>query len=771
MFSLGTRLAIGTVVLAFAFLLSITEQEALAQKSLSGALPVKSVSGSEGRVKSVNELKREIRESNHRSVSDHQKPIKVTGTGKSKAELLLENKSYAEAEQEFRSEIQLKTKEFLSERDQLINRQIGLIKTLRARGEQTKAEEEFKKCFSSTATTFDTAISRDRLRLEFPDLAGKMPERENGLPTSPLSTSDIINRFRGSQHFRHSYNEDFDASDMELSLKQSLRSSESTYGKDSPQKLQTLLDLSTLYIGQFRRAETRGLLSQIGSCYAKLSSDQQHYFALSMLDIAYSLVGLRLVNESSVLYRPVLVAISASNWPMDSEINQKLSNLGAALESQQQFLDAEEVYKASLRMAEKSPGQLDALTLSTQRKHLADLLAKLKKYSTAGELYRMALDAEEKRLGPDNSVTAQTRIQLVKLYLDGGQAPEAKEMLTQILKSVESTDEAHAREYQRRLIELGDLLMRHGDLETARDIFDKSLGLALRTGTLTARDYSYHIDPLAKAFTAQGQTEQTVKLYDRFIKAFEETGKSNSRDYLNMLQQVARFYLEHDMFDSAMPRIKMRIELGKRTAPVESRSVIREFAELLNRKERYADAQSVYEEIAGEEPPKERDLFSQYLQDQMSLMLVYSHQNKYVDAERTCLRCLDALNPYLLKASPSLKVEVERLLKNEIAKNDYQSAQGILSNLIYTDFVRGSGTDVVNALMQIAWRYRATEKVISIMRQCAELAQKNYGAEDARTAQILTRFADQLRQQGMEDEASAVTKQADEIRSKLLNRK
>lgn len=62
-----------------------------------------------------------------------------------------------------------------------------------------------------------------------------------------------------------------------------------------------------------------------------------------------------------------------------------------------------------------------------------------------------------------------------------------------------------------------------------------------------------------------------------------------------------------------------------------------------------------------------------------------------------------------------------------------------------------------------------SERTTTLMRQSADLAKKTYGDSDARTAQILTRLADQLRRNGNQYEAESISNQSDEIRTKLLN--
>lgn len=686
-----------------------------------------------------------------------------TGVEKSSADVLMGKKSYVEAEKELRAEIPLQEKVLRSASDKLFALKVGLIKALIARGEQKEAEAEFKKFFDSANTTFDTDMKRDKLKLEFPGLYRLLPSAGNF-----ASWTAAARHVRFSPHIRGNY-DNFDASELEATLKQSLKTIDDVYGKDSPQRLQILLDLCSLYSGQFRRAEVRALLGPITSLYGRLSSENKHFFALNLLDIVQTLMSQRQSNESSILYRAVLSAISVSNWPFDTELSQRLSNIANSLEHNHQLLEAEEVYKATMRMAEKTPGK-DPVAMANQQKKLADFLAKLKKYSTAEELYRMALESEVKKFGTEGVVPSQTRVHLMKLCLDGGQQEEAKELLKGILTAADTIESPHAREYQRRLIEVSLLLTTHGELESARDVLEKSMLLGARTNTLVPREYTHCAESLARAFFAQGQSAEAVKLYDRMIKAFEDCDKGNSRDFTNLLQQVARFYLDNDMFNRALPLLKRRIELSKTADPSDNRYWLREFAEQLSRKERYADAATLYEAVIPDEIPKERDLLSQYLHDQLALMMVQAHQKKYTEARAVCTRCIDILAPYLKKTSSILKSEVDQILKEDMDKNDYNAANGTLSNLIYTDFVRGSGTDAVNALMQIAWRFasKEPERATTIMRESVELAKKIYGPADARTAQMLTRLADQLRRQGLGDEAASVTHQADTIRSNLL---
>lgn len=655
-------------------------------------------------------------------------------------------------------------------REKFLVQEIAYIKYLQVHGDATLAEEEFRRALAVSGTALDGSMITARLKSAFPDFYRSVPVAMVA-PDGTSFVDDVIQRFRSNNRFRHGYYDDFNASELEVALKSSVRQSERLYGENSPQVVQGLLDLCTIYIGQFRRTESRAQLSKVSLIYPKLTPEQQHFFAIPLVELASNLANSKYLGDSFLVSKPVLTAMNNNNWPFDTQLHQKLTSLASNLEGQQRYDDAEDVYKAALRMCEKSPGR-DELSLAKQQKHLAGLLVRLKKFSTAEELYGMALEIEEKNLGADNVVTMESRLNLTKLCLESGKRAEAKNLLQPVLKASESVDDAHAREFQRKLVETATTFTSHDDLESAKELLEKALALGVRTNTLTVNDYTYQLEPLARAFNTRGQTEQAVKLYDTFTKSFQDAGKSESRDYVQLLQQAARFYLDHDMFDRVMPLLRQRVALAKSVDPGDYSYRLREFAEHFQRKERYADAQMLYEELTSGEAPKNRDQLSQYMHDSLALMLSYSHQRKYAEAEKVCLRSVDILSPFMGKVSPSLETEVGRLVKTDIANHDYTSAQSTIQSLLYTDFVRGSGTDAVNALMQIAWRYNSkdSERATSLMRQSAELARKSYGETDGRTAQILTRLADQLRLHGEKTEAESVTKEADAIRTKLLNK-
>lgn len=655
-------------------------------------------------------------------------------------------------------------------REKLLQQEIAYIESLQAAGRRTLAQEEFLRALTAGGTAFDVSMINSRLKKAFPDFHF-IGTADVGAPDRSAFASDVIQRFHNNNRFRHGYDVDFDASELENVLKDSVRQCEKLNGVNSPQAVQSQMDLCILYTGQFRRAESRAQIAKIAALYPKLTSEQQHFFALPLIDLAYNINSSKLSGESSLLAKPVLTAMNTNSWPFDGELHQKLTAYASKLEGHQRYVDAEDVYKAALRMCERSP-ERDELALAKQQKHLAGLLVRLKKFSTAEELYLMALEIEEKKLGADNVVTTESRLNLAKLFLESGKRTEAKNMLQPIFRAVDSVDDAHARELQRKLVDAATTFTAQDDLESAKDLLTKALSLGTRTNTLTINDYTYHLEPLARALNARGQTDQAVKLYEAFTKSFEDAGKGDSRDYVQLLQQAVRFYLEHDMFDRAMPLLRQRLALSKSVDPGDYKYRLREFAETLHRKERHADAQLLYEELTAGDAPKNRDQLPQYLHDNLTLMLTYSHQKKYADAERVCLKSVETLSPFMGKVSPALNQEVSRLVKDDIANHDYASAQNTIQSLLYTDFVRGSGTDAVNALMQIAWRYNSkdSERATSLMRQSADLAKRNYGEGDARTAQILTRLADQLRRNGNQDEADSITKQADAIRTKLLNK-
>jgi tetratricopeptide (TPR) repeat protein len=698
-------------------------------------------------------------------------PAPVWSAGKadkSAAKVVQSKETKPAAGSDLRTRLEQKQKELVTLHKQMLDLEIAYIKSMLARGEDAKAVSETKNFLQQQLSHLDANLARDRIKLDLPDIWVKMPSQVTADAQPQLTAA--FGRWRvssGSYRFGEE-----DATDLEKFLKQTISSSETIYGANSPQKLQALFDLCALYTNQMRRSEARTLLRELALIYSKLSSEQQHYFALSFLELAYTTVSNRMVLDAAALYRPVLTAISNSNWPFDQELNQRLSNIGSYLESQQS-VDAEEVYRSALRMAEKSPNK-DPVVIAAQQRRLADSLVKLKRFTAAEELYRMALESEEKRLGANNNLAIQSRIGLIKLCLEAGKTAEAQDYLGPLLKSTDSVDDAHSREFQRKLVDLASFFTKQGDADKAYEVLRAALSLGRRTKAITINDFNYQIEPLGRALINQGKTDQAMLLCEDFIKVSDEMGKGNTREFASVLHQALRLYLEHDLFERAAPLLKRRLELARSVESDRDYSYrLREFAEIYKNKDKLAEARELYEQMVAI-TPGDRESRTQNIQDRLVLMTLYGREKRDADARACALKIVEVLSPLLEKGSPVLKAEVEQLVRSEAAANRYESVQNVISNVLYSEPVRGSGTDVVNCLMNLAWHYSGNKdstKATSLMRACVDMARKNYGERDPRTAQVLTRLSDQLHMEGKTDEANAVRLEADNIRNALLQKR
>src|SRR5262249_28309446 len=148
--------------------------------------------------------------------------------------------------------------------------------------------------------------------------------------------------------------------------------------------------------------------------------------ARNQLGLAYKLSGR--VRDAIPLYEQTLAAFQRhkdlANTPVTATV---MHNLAAAYAAAGRVADAERLYLAGLDLAAKAPNGDKFLAQGWQ--NLATFYLSEGRHTEAADLFRKALAAKEKELGPDEPNVAVTLNNLACVLLADGDAPGAEKLL------------------------------------------------------------------------------------------------------------------------------------------------------------------------------------------------------------------------------------------------------------------------------------------------------------------------------------------------------
>lgn len=211
--------------------------------------------------------------------------------------------------------------------------------------------------------------------------------------------------------------------------------------------------------------------------------------------------------EADTLLREALQIRRRAFGERSWQVGQTLDELGDLLHTRGELVDAEAVLRRALAIQLAAGGDV-----TTVKRHLANVRRDRGSVVDAEELYRESLRAAEERHGMMDPIAALTRSELAKLLAETGRHQDAETLLEHNLA-------VYATLYPRghpmvgtTLRNLGVLRLRQARPAAARDLFDQSLAAYERTlpveSSLVQRTRRY----LAEAMLELGEVDAAAEL-------------------------------------------------------------------------------------------------------------------------------------------------------------------------------------------------------------------------------------------------------------------
>lgn len=621
---------------------------------------------------------------------------------------LLREKKQSEAEAAYRQVIQKIAPTRKLDNEKLVNAYLGLAEIYAQRGSTQEALKFFELALDIAESEGVSETTREHVRRTLPELHSLIESRRDFARTGrgsavPPNRIDFpeANTLLGTD----------DATQIEVALKAIWTNVNQTYKKRGPAHIHAALNLVKLYMQQQRLGEAEMLVCQIDDIYPKLSATDQAYCVKRMLDESTQLLQHQHFRQAEHLYLAVLKGAKLTDPSL--QVNEKLSQIVDSLLANHRYTQAESLEKALLAADDKS----DDFSVTEHRLKLAKVLRMTRRFGAAEELYKLALESQEKH-GSTNSVLLPTLVQMTNLYI----AMQQKEPLTQTVNKLNQV--------------LNGFVISDSFGETWRELQDLSVAL-----------------------TSAGETQSGVKLLQTIINNTPKSRRYNYYDVQQAIQRTARAAAQVGDVDSAVQLYQFALkESGDDTANGTSEPYSNQLITLLfenNQNERGTAAVAEYLEKfkAGHSP----------IHTARSIAQTLDRFQQHKSAAAIWQRIVDSQVATTIEQKTELASNMNSCARSLIAAGDDTAAEAMLKRLIA--MIASKNADYGEKLLAIFNEYKAANKFLDCRHVGDDIVHSYYLRTDDES-ELLGRIAAHYQTLGHPDQADAVFQQALKIAEK-----
>jgi tetratricopeptide (TPR) repeat protein len=658
------------------------------------------------------------------------------------ADDLLKDKRNAEAEAAFRQIIQKVGANHIADSEKLINAYLGLA-VIYAPQNTSEAIRFYEQAIDLAEVPGTSEATRDRVRQTLPELHQMVTDRRQ-LPSNSrainaplrISLPDATNLL-GTE----------DATQIEVALKSIWNHVNQTYKKRSAAHVNAALSLVNLYMQQHRFGEAQTLLAQVDETYPKLSAAEQSYCVRRMLDMSLQFSHLQRFIESEQLYTPVLKGAKFTDSSL--RVNESLSQLVDSLVSHQRFAQAENIERALLSKDDISDPEI----LTEHRLKLARILRLTRHFGAAEELYKMAIESQEKAFGNNDPRTISTLVQMANLYI----AMQRNEQLTETVNKLQlavSTlvQRDNQTEPWRELQELAPKLASYGQTEAGV----KLLQTILSNATTKRRHFDYEVQQAvqrtANAAAQAGDLESAEQLYTYAIKqAADDTERGINEVYTSQLITLLFDNKRDDRACAVAEEYLTKFKSQKNVPMYQARTI----AQTLDRFKQYAGAVAIWKAIIDKQydsTPDQRYELAELLNSCARSMVA---ANDTAGAESMLKRLIGMVTAKNAEVGQMLLT----ILTEYKSANRLSDCNRLGDDVVHSHYLRTNEDSEL--LIRIASHFQAlghADRVDATFQQALKSAEKAYGNDSHQISNLRNRYANILRVMNRHAEAAELEK-------------
>jgi tetratricopeptide (TPR) repeat protein len=224
------------------------------------------------------------------------------------------------------------------------------------------------------------------------------------------------------------------------------------------------------------------------------------------------------------------------------------------------------------------------------------------RYEEAIELFKQALEIDEKTIGKEHPHYATRLNNLANVYQLQGKYEEAIELFKQALEIDKKTIGKEHPHYATRLNNLANVYKLQDKYEEAIKLLKQALEIDKKTIGKEHPDYATRLNNLALVYKSQGRYEEAIELYKQALEIDEKTIGKEHPDYASGLNNLAVVYQLQGKYEEAIELFKQASEIDEKTIGKEHPSYairLSNLASVYQSQGRYEEALSLYEESLG----------------------------------------------------------------------------------------------------------------------------------------------------------------------------
>ncbi len=286
--------------------------------------------------------------------------------------------------------------------------------------------------------------------------------------------------------------------------------------------------------------------------------------ALENLGILYNTLG---KYEKAIEYQQHVLAIAKKSGDILSE-SRALGNLGVTYEKLGNYSAAEPLYKRSLAIQEKALGVEHPLVANSLN-NLAALYQIQGNYPAAEPLYKRSLAIREKALGAEHPDVAQSLNNLAVLYRSQGNYPAAEPLYKRSLAIREKVLGAENPNVASSLNNLAVLYRSQGNYPAAEPLYKRSLAILEKALGTEHPDVAQSLNNLAELYRSQGNDLAAEPLYKRSLAIQEKALGTEHPDVAQSLNNLAELYRSQGNDLAAEPLYKRSLAIQEKALGTE----------------------------------------------------------------------------------------------------------------------------------------------------------------------------------------------------------
>lgn len=268
--------------------------------------------------------------------------------------------------------------------------------------------------------------------------------------------------------------------------------------------------------------------------------------------------------ESERLFKEALQAAETAG-DKGVRLERSLLNLGTVYKDQARYDEAERMTRQAIAIIENSNDRFAKQDLALALNNLAALHTSQGRIVEAIELYKQSLELAEKKFGKGSVDTALPVNNLASLLIQNGEYMEAGEALGRITpafakypKRQQSLDFAY-------LVFNGALLAKErAQFKTSEQLYKSAIQIGEKVYGPKHRYNAMGMQGLAELYMLEERYDEAEKLLQRSVALVEEATSPQSPETANALQALAKCYVEQGKYTAAEPLCKRALSISEK---------------------------------------------------------------------------------------------------------------------------------------------------------------------------------------------------------------